>query len=72
MKIKIIFAIIFIFFAYALSYVYIRQVYSEVWERDRKTYVILPENRVLYYLYRPLSIMDKSVTGINTHIGKHQ
>jgi hypothetical protein len=72
MKLKIIFAIIFIFFVYILSYAFIRQVYSEVWERDGKTYIILPENRIFYYLYRPLSIMDKGVTGINTHIGEHK
>jgi hypothetical protein len=72
MKLKAIFAIAFIFFAYILSYAFIRQVYSEVWERDGNIYVILPENKVLYYLYRPLSIMDKIVTGTNTHIGKHK
>ncbi len=72
MKRKIIFAITFIFFVYVICYAFIRQTYSEVWERDGKVYVILPENKVIYYLYRPLSILDKSITGTNTHIGKHR
>jgi hypothetical protein len=72
MKRKIIFTITFIIFAYILSYAFVRQTYSEVWERDGKTYILMPENRVLYYLYRPLSITDKYVTGTNTHIGKHK
>ncbi len=72
MKRKIFPTITFIFCVYVICYAFIRQTYSEVWERDGKTYIILPENRIYYYLYRPLSIMDKGVTGTNTHIGKHR
>jgi hypothetical protein len=72
MKLKIFFAITVILLAYLLSYVFIRQTHSEVWERNGHTYVIFPENKVLYYFYRPLSIVDERFTGISSHIGQHK
>lgn len=72
MQRKIILIITIIFLFYFLSYVFVRQTNSEVWDRDGNSYVILPENKFLYYFYRPLSILDKSITGRNTHIGKHK
>lgn len=72
MKRKIVGAFIIIFAAYFSGYVLIRQTKQEVWERDGKTYVIFPENKVLYYLYRPLSLIDEKITGINFHIGAHR
>ncbi len=37
-----------------------------------KKYLFLPEGHLaLYYLYRPLSIIDVKVTGIGTHIEAH-
>jgi hypothetical protein len=71
MKLKIGFAITLILLGYVLSYVFIRQTHSEIWERNGHTYVIFPENKVLYYFYRPLSIVDERFTGIGSHIGPH-
>ena len=57
------------------SYSYFRAVNSEVWVKDKQTYVMFPATPVgqlLYYLWRPLSYLDKSVTGRGTHIGPHR
>jgi hypothetical protein len=72
MKLKISFAITILLITYILSYVLIRQTHSEVWERNGHIYVIFPENKVLYYFYRPLSIVDERFTGIGSHIGQHK
>jgi hypothetical protein len=50
----------------------IRQTHQEVWERDGITYVIFPEDKVFYYLFRPLSFNDEKITGIRFHIGQHR
>ncbi len=57
---------------YLLGYLALRTMLSEVWEKDGRTYVIFPkEPPQLYYLYRPLSIIDEKLTGMGTHIGPH-
>ena len=68
------FLVVFIvFFAlYGLGYVLLRQTRQEIWERDGKTYVIFPEDKILYYLYRPLTLNDEKITGIEFHIGQHR
>ncbi len=57
---------------YLSSYVFFRQTHIEVWEKDKTAYVIFPENKILYYIYRPLSIADGKITGMRFHIGQHQ
>jgi hypothetical protein len=71
MKHKAVFVTVIIFLVYILSYISVRQTHSEIWERNGRTYVIFPENKVLYYFYRPLSIVDERFTGIGSHIGQH-
>lgn len=73
MKRKILIAIVFVFLFYLLSYLYIRQTRTEIWEKDNGAYVIFPADKVyLYYFYRPLSYADGVLTGMRFHIGQHQ
>jgi len=72
MKQKILIAVFFIFLFYLLSYFYIRQTRTEVWEKDKNSYVIFPADKIyLYYFYRPLSYVDGTITGMRFHIGQH-
>lgn len=59
---------------YVAAYMAFRQTHVEVWERDKRTYVIFPESygRPLYYLWRPLAYVDAAVTGMQHHIGPHR
>lgn len=58
---------------YLISYGWFRQSYMEVWEKDGNEYVIFPENNLfLYYLFRPVSVIDGKLTGMNFHIGQHR
>ena len=72
MKQKILIGAIFLFSIYFLSYIWLRQSHSDIWEKDGKTYVIFPENKVLYFLFRPITYMDNKVTGIGFHFGRHR
>ncbi len=72
MKRKFLIAFAVLFTTYGLSYFLIRQTKQEIWERDGKIYVIFPEDKFLYYLYRPLSLIDEKITGIGFHIGQHR
>jgi hypothetical protein len=72
MRRKVFILIIVLFFIYVPGYFLLRQIQQEIWERDGKTYVIFPEDKILYYLYRPLSVIDEKVTGIKFHIGQHR
>lgn len=59
--------------AYLSSYGGFRATNPEVWERDGRAYVIYPADRAwLYYLFRPLAYVDGVVTGIGSHIGRHE
>ncbi len=50
---------------YALSYVYFRQTHLEWWESENKTYLVIGAYEWrFYYIYRPLIIIDCSITGI--------
>jgi len=71
MKQKVLIGVIFLFSIYFLGYIGHRQSHSEVWERDGKTYVIFPENKFLYYFWRPLSYVDHKMTRLDFHIGPH-
>lgn len=57
---------------YLVSYIVFRQINSEVWEKDNRTYVIFPDNKILYYLYRPLVYFDGKLTEKQFHIGQHR
>jgi len=72
MKKKILIAAFIVIDLYLFSYIFVRQTHMEVWEKDKKEYVIFPENKILYYMYRPVSIIDGKLTGMRFHIGPHQ
>lgn len=59
---------------YVGAYVWFRQSSTEIWERDKQAYVIFPAGYggALYYLWRPLSYVDGSLTGMRFHIGAHR
>ena len=58
---------------YLTGYVLIRTLNAEVWDQDNHTYVIFPKSPIiLYYLYRPITYLDASLTGMRFHIGPHQ
>ena len=66
----IIFAILILL--YVLSYTIFRRTHSEIWEKDNQTYVIFPENKFLYYLFRPMVLIDGKLTAMQFHIGQHR
>lgn len=73
MKRKFLLTVLILALIYLLSYVWIRQTNVEIYEKDNRAYVIFPADKVfLYYLYRPLSYLDGSLTGMRFHIGPHQ
>ncbi len=72
MKRKILIGVIVLLSLYFLGYIWLRQTHSEIWEKDGKAYVIFPENKVLYYIFRPISYIDGKITGIDFHIGQHR
>ncbi len=72
MKRKVLIGAIILFTLYFISYIWLRQTHIEVWEKDGKPYVIFPEKKILYYFFRPLSVIDKQVTAIDFHIGQHR
>ena len=58
---------------YALSYLGFRLLSTEVWEKDGHSYVIFPEKPLaLYYLFRPMTYLDGSLTNMRFHIGPHR
>ena len=61
-----------LFLIYISGYGLLRQTKQEIWRGDDQTYVIFPEDKILYYLYRPFSIIDENITGIKFHIGSHR
>lgn len=56
---------------YIGGYLFVRNSYAEVWERDGATNVLFP-NAFVNYLYRPASYLDAKLTGMRFHIGPHQ
>jgi hypothetical protein len=57
--------------AYVASYTVYRGTHQEVWQADGQSWLIFPENRVLYYVFRPLALADSRLTGLPVHIGPH-
>ena len=72
MKRNILITIFILFLLYFLSYIWLRQTHTEVWEKDGKSYLIFPEDKILYYIYRPLSYVDGKITKLEFHIGQHR
>jgi hypothetical protein len=68
-------AVALVLVLYVGAYVWFRQTSTEIWERDKQAYVIFPAGYgggALYYLWRPLSYVDGSLTGMRFHIGPHR
>ena len=59
-------------FVYLCSYVVVRNRHTHLWEKNKTYYVVFPEDKILYYLYRPLTIADGALTGMEFHIGRHR
>lgn len=58
---------------YLVGYLALRLLNAEVWDQDGNTYVIFPKQPIaLYYLYRPMTYLDATLTGMRFHIGPHQ
>lgn len=58
---------------YAGSYLLFRAQNIERWEKDQRDYLIFPpDNAAIYYLYRPLTLIDGPLTGMQFHIGPHR
>jgi hypothetical protein len=72
MKRKIFLAAAGFFLIYFLSYAAFRQTHTEIWEKNGQAYVIFPEDKFLYYLYRPFVYVDGKISGMQFHIGQHQ
>jgi hypothetical protein len=72
MKKKIIIFILGVLLLYIASYILVCRAHIEIWEKDKNAYVIFPENKILYYMYRPISLIDGKLTGMRFHIGPHQ
>lgn len=64
--------LVLILLFYVFSYIIFRQYNQEIWERDNQTYVIFSENKILYYLFRPLVLIDGKLTAMQFHIGQHR
>jgi len=57
---------------YVGFYLSFRSSHQEVWRKDGKAYVIFPSGQpVIYYLFRPLTVVDSKLTSMNFHIGPH-
>jgi hypothetical protein len=71
---RILSAVALVLVLYVGAYVWFRQTSTEIWQRDKKAYVIFPagDGGALYYLWRPLSYVDGSLTGMRFHIGPHR
>lgn len=58
---------------YLAGYATLRIANAETWEHDGRTYVIFPESPIaLYYIYRPVAVLDGALTGMRFHIGPHR
>jgi hypothetical protein len=57
---------------YVASYVAVRSAYAETWATDGVTYVMFHVDGWLYYLFRPATYVDATLTGQQFHLGPHQ
>ncbi len=72
MKRKMLITIVAVFILYIASYILFRQTHIEIWEKNKTAYVIFPDNKIFYYMYRPISLVDGRITGMMFHINQHQ
>jgi hypothetical protein len=56
---------------YIGTYIWLRKSWVEHWDRDGHNYVVLPQSRLVHYVYRPLTYLDIHLTGMRFHIGLH-
>jgi hypothetical protein len=57
--------------AYVVCYLGYRQTHLERWARDGRDYVIFASSAP-YYIFRPMSHLDRFATGVGAHIGPHR
>jgi hypothetical protein len=65
-------AIVVLLSLYIAGYVTFRLTHTEIWSHNGHPYVIFPDDKLLYYFFRPLTYLDGAVTGIGFHIGPHR
>ncbi len=57
---------------YVTSYIVLRSRWTHTWDNDGKAYMHFPVSPGwVYFFYRPLSIADAQLSGMNFHIGPH-
>ena len=57
---------------YVTSYIVVRSRWTHTWDKDGKIYMHFPVSPSWVYLfYRPLSVADGKLSGMNFHIGPH-
>jgi len=56
---------------YMGTYLWLRKSCVERGDRDGHNYVMFPQSRLVYYVYRPLTYVDAHLTGMRFHIGPH-
>jgi len=72
-QLKFSLVIVGFFIVYLASYGWFRATHIEIWEKDNRSYLIFPRDKmVVYYLYRPVTYVDGRLTGLGFHIGPHQ
>lgn len=57
--------------AYVVAYAGYRQTHAERWSKDGRTYVLFG-SRASYLAFRPLSCLDRALTGTGAHLGPHR
>lgn len=63
--------ILLVVILYAGSYLWFRNSHTERWAVDGSDYVIFPQNKFIYYAFRPITYLDARTTGQLFHIGPH-
>jgi hypothetical protein len=67
--------LLFLLAAYIASYASFRATNSEIWAKDKQSYVMYTDNQVgraAYYAWRPLAYLDNALTGRRSHLGPHR
>ncbi len=58
---------------YPGSYWHFRNSHVQIWDHDKKPYVIFPaKHPLIYRIYRPLTYVDGFITGMHFHLGPHR
>jgi hypothetical protein len=68
----LIFLGVILMLAYGAGYLAVRSTYAETWAADGAVYVIFPVDGWLYYLFRPATYIDATLTGQQFHLGPHE